>query len=153
MDLSIIQTGKFKEQGKELFGRTGLIDLDSMSNIELRTDIVLKSYKIIMHNYKSYGYFAINMAKDNEELLLFCNYEQVEDEAASIKGSKDFFVNSENNFWWNPFNNWMLIPSSKQLDFFNSIENDYNNWWMQRPKIERDYDYKLALTQKAKKAA
>ena len=55
--MRLIQTGNFKKEGKELFGRTGLIDLDYMDEIELRTDAVPKSYNIIMHDFENYDTF------------------------------------------------------------------------------------------------
>ena len=145
MNKELIQTGNFKERGRELFGRTGLIDLDYINNNVLNTDIVPKSYKIIMNDFESYGFFALNVIKDNDDLTLFCKYDQIEKEASKIKDNKDFFLNSKNNFWWDSFNNWMILPSSKTKIFYNSIIYDYMNWWMQRPEIERNHDYNEAL--------
>ena len=145
--MEFIQTGNFKEKGKELYGRTGLIDLDYMNDLEFQTDIVLKSYKRILYNFERYGFHNTGISNNNDELVLFYDYENIEN-IQKIINNKDYFINSKCNYWWNVNNDWMLIPSFKKELFVSSINYDYMNWWMKRPEIERNYDYKLALTKK-----
>ena len=146
--MRLIQTGNFKKEGKELFGRTGLIDLDFMDEIELRTDAVPKSYNIIMHDFDNYNYYSTCITKDKDELILFCNKEQVEEELKYLTENQEQYSKAKNDFWWDAVNNWMLFPNEKMWDFSKSIDGDHKNWWMQRPEIEREHAYKLALTKK-----
>lgn len=144
--MKFIQTGNFKEKGKELFGRTGLIDLDFMDEIELRTDIVPNSYKRILNNFDNYGFHNTGIHSNNDELVLFYDIEKIES-INEVNDNKDEF-NSSSDFYWNTNHDWMLLPKSKQNLFVKSINYDYQYWWMQRPIIERNYDYKLALERK-----
>lgn len=144
--MKFIQTGKFKEKGKELFGRTGLIDLNFMDEIELRTDIVPNSYKRILNNFDNYGFHNTGIHSNNDELILFYDIEKIES-INEVHNNKDEF-NPINDFYWNVNTDWMLLPKSKQDLFVKSINHDYMHWWMQRPEIERNYDYKLALERK-----
>ena len=147
--MRLIQTGKFKNEGKELFGRTGLVDLDYMGEKVFQTDLVPKSYKIIMHDFENYGYFSTCIPKEHDELILFCNKEQVKEELNFISKNKDLFINSDRNFWWDALNCWMLFPYENMIDFEKSIKRDHDEWWMQRPEIEREHDYKLSLKRKS----
>jgi len=142
--MKFIQTGNFKEEGKQLFGRTGLVNLDYMSEMELRTDSVLKSYKRILYNFENYGFHNTGVFLNNDELILFYDYEKVES-IKNINDNKEMFQNSKNDFWWCVDVDWMLLPNSKKEKFVKSINYDYQYWWMQRPEIERNYDYQLAL--------
>ena len=99
-----------------------------------QTDLVPKSYKIIMHDFENYGYFSTCIPK---EQLNF------------ISKNKDLFINSDRNFWWDALNCWMLFPYENMMDFEKSIKRDHDEWWMQRPEIEREHDYKLSLKRKS----
>lgn len=146
--MRLIQTGKFKEEGKELFGRTGLVDLDYMEEREFQSDLVPKSYKIIMHDFDNYNYYSTNIPKDNDELILFCNKEQVVEEMKYLSENGDKFQDPDKDFWWDAINCWMMFPHEEMMKFRQSINHDHDEWWLQRPDIEREHDYKLALTKK-----
>lgn len=146
--MRLIQTGNFKENGKELFYRTGLIDLDVMEDKIFQTDIVPKSYNIIMHDYEDYNYYVTNATRNNDGLILFCNKNNVRNEVKFIYENKEYFSRLKNDFWWDVSNNWMLFPNDKMIAFEKSIDYDHQNWWMQRPEIEREHAYQMSLKRK-----
>ena len=112
--MKYIQNGTFREEGNQLFGNLGFIKLNQLKEKDLL--IILKSYERIFNVIENYGFHNTGLYSNNDELVLFYDYEKPES-IKDIFNNKELFLNSKYNFWWSIDNDWMLIPNSKKNYF------------------------------------
>ena len=170
MKFYLIQKGQFRHDGEALTGRTGVVSLNYMGSAEFEFGAIPKSYRRIMYNFDNYIYISTGICtRENNELILFSNQESSVDilealtefiynpyhlkeysELEKIPNSsiKDTgFKKLRTNFWWCiEFNkDWMAFLNSNRALFEKGINNDYNNWWLQKPEEEREQEYVKSL--------
>ena len=170
MKFYLIQRGQFNRDGEGLTGRTGVVDLDYMGSAEFEFGAIPKSFRRIMHDFDNYVYTSTGIyTKENNELILFSNQELSNEileglvsfinnpyhlkeysELEKIPNSsiKDTgFKKLRTNFWWCiEFNkDWMAFLNSNRALFEKGINNDYNNWWLQKSEEEREQEYVKSL--------
>ena len=170
MNFYLIQRGKFNEDGNELTGRDGVVNLDYMGSAEFEFGAIPRSYKRIMYDFDKYVYTSTGIyTKENNELILFSNKKMSNE---ILKGLTSFindpyhlkeyselekipnssindtgFEKLSTDFWWCiEFNkDWMAFLNSNRELFEKGINNDYNNWWMEKPKEVRKQEYVKSL--------
>lgn len=170
MKFYLIQRGQFNCDGECLTGRNGVVDLDYMGSVEFELGAIPKSFRRIMHDFDKYIYTPTGIyTKENNELVLFSNQastdevleglvsfinnpyhlkeyselEKIPNSSIEDTGSKRLIT----NFWWCiEFNkDWMAFLNSNRALFEKGINNDYNNWWLQKPEEEREQEYVKSL--------
>lgn len=165
-----IQRGQFNSDGEGLTGRNGVVDLDYMGSAEFEFGAIPRSFRRIMHDFDNYIYSPTGIyTKENDELVLFSNQESA---AEVVEGLVSFINNPyhlkeyselekipnssikdtgyeklRTNFWWCiEFNkDWMAFLNSNRPLFEKGINNDYNNWWLQKTEEEREKEYVKSL--------
>lgn len=170
MNFYLIQRGKFKNEGNGLMGKDGIVKLSYMGSAEFEIGTISSSYKRIMHEFNNYIYTETGIyTKDKDELILFSNKEitnEVLEELVSFVNKpyhlKEYselekiptssikntgFNKLRTDFWWcvDYNNDWMAFLSSNRELFENGVNNDFNNWWMEKPKKIRKKEYIKSL--------
>ncbi len=165
----LIQRGKLKKEGNELFGENGIANLDYMGSAEFEFGAIPKAYRRLMYNFLNYEIFHTDIfTSDKKELIIFCRKEYSKEILKELKNYvykpyklkeyseldniylKNSNKNLRSNFWWcidcnNVYGDWMAFLDSNIIKFFKSIKNDYQNWWLSKPLEKREEDYKLSL--------
>ena len=171
MKFYLIQRGQFNEEGNSLTGRDGVVTLDYMGAFEFEMGAIPKSFRRIMHDFDNYVYTPTGIyTKDNDELILFSH----RDLSKEIVDGLVLFINNpyhlkeysrleqipkssvndtenqklKTNFWWciEINKDWMAFLNSNRILFENAINNDYNDWWLEKPKETREEEYVKSLS-------
>ena len=173
MKFHLIQRGKFiedsKVDGKNLYGRNGVIDLDYMEAMEFEIQALPRALRRVLYNLDNYVYSDTGIyTKDNDQLILFASKD---DSKEIIESIKDFIENSYHlcryselekiptssvndilrnkmltDFWWciDIGIDWMAFLNSKR-EMFEKGLNCTNEWWLEKPESERKNEYRISL--------
>ncbi len=166
----LIQRGKFRKDGTGLTGRDGVVDLDYMGSAEFEFGAIPRSFRRIMYDFDKYIYTPTGIyTKENNELVLFSNQELTNEileelikfinnpyhlkEYSELEKIPHSSINDtgfkklRTNFWWciTPGIDWMAFLNSNRELFEKGINNDYNNWWLEKPEEVRKQEYVKSL--------
>jgi hypothetical protein len=170
MHFYLIQRGNFNKDGNGLTGRDGVVDLDYMGSAEFEFGAIPRSFRRIMHDFNNYIYTPTGIyTKENNELILFSNQDSsneiVDGLISFIRNPYHLKEYSElekipnssvsdtgynklgTDFWWciELYKDWMAFLNSNRELFEKGINNDYNNWWLEKPEEVRHQEYVKSL--------
>ena len=167
MSFYLVQRGKFRNNGAGLTGRNGVVDLDYMGSSEFEFGAIPMSFRRLMYNFNDYDYKNTGVyTPENDELIMFTDNDlNVNDviyfinnpyhlkeysELEKIKTSHIYetgFKKRRSDFWWciDQGRDWMAFLNSNRELFEKAINYDYNSWWLEKTKEQREEEYVKSL--------
>ena len=168
----LIQRGTFRETGKFLTGKDGIVSLHYMGSSEFEWGAIPKAFRRLMYHFSEYEVFNTGIyTPENDELMVFCKkscsteviqsirqyidkpyhpkeYSELE-KVPKAKKEDTSYDGRRSNFWWcidiKSYGDWMafLQPHSEKL--LEAVKNDYQEWWLAKSPEEREEEYKKSL--------
>lgn len=161
---------KPSDEIKGLTGKSGLIDLDYMGSDEFEFGAIPKAYRRIMAQFDKYELFQLDILNPNGvPLNLYCRIDMMQEITDELKNYinnryhlKEYsdlnnafaaparyddgrvMFHRTTRFWWevdNGLDFMCFIGAQDRRDMFmETINKDYNNWWMMKTDKEREDD-------------
>ena len=148
-------------------GGNGLISLDYMGSSEFEFGCIPAAYRRIMARFEEYRMYETSIKnRDKKNLILFCREDKYQitldawdkylKELYPLKeysglpyymGKDSIFLGNRSNFWWavegprrSNIGDCMVFwnNETRKVMFNKYIKHDFENWWMQLDKKERE---------------